>query len=739
MPAFSIGNKMLTIGFGTAGTYTVKASATDAGGHSASQSVTVIVDQVATSLASGLATTVTVTGASQQFTDPTVLDQFGNALLVQPAYTWVDTSYPVGAQLPTFSTSGTTTTVAFSHAGSYGLKAYVTGTAATAASLTVTTTATVSSTLSSITVAPATASVKAGATQQFTAQGFDQFHNLLATQPTFVWSTTAGTISSGGLFTAPSSAGNVTVTAKSGTVSGGASVTVTSNSTNSLGLNDSTLASLVQSLDTRDGSINRADMMQILRSVGASGTVSATDFADLKTLLGADATKLGILNYVEVLAGDVVNGNAANAHYQGQTLGNLAAGSSVTQLDDLVNKWFMGTDLPNPGSSVLPAQDVTYESVSGSLFPHAPTITDEHQGELGDCYFISSLGTIASSNPAAIENMIINNGDGTYTVRFYTGTYGGSTNSDGSYSDGFVNGTGTADYVTVNSMLPTYDGVLCFADMGASPTNTSNPLWIPLLEKAYAQWNETGNEERNNTNTYAGIEGGWMGTVDAQVLGHNATDYSMSSSYQQDMINALTSGKAVTIGTIGSSNSSDTLSYGLYGSHAYGVTGYNAQSGTFTLYNPWGFDQPTCSLTWAELQANTDGFVVANTSGTTPLNSAPAVKSAALSAGVAAAPLAAEASVSGLSGGSSSDTLLSQTAPAGTDATALNLFGTGGASASVATDAARTLFDRLGTGSEPLTFSQVHGDGPTSDSLAALNVDGLFADGNGVADAAFVG
>ena len=59
-------------------------------------------------------------------------------------------------------------------------------------------------------------------------------------------------------------------------------------------------------------------MIQILRSVGSSGTVSATDFADLKTIVGADATKLNIPNYVEVLAGDVVNGNPANAHYQGQ-------------------------------------------------------------------------------------------------------------------------------------------------------------------------------------------------------------------------------------------------------------------------------------------------------------------------------------------------------------------------------------------------------------------------------------
>ena len=33
--------------------------------------------------------------------------------------------------------------------------------------------------------------------------------------------------------------------------------------------------------------------------------------------------------YVQVLASDVVNGNAANATYQGQPLGNLAVGSSA--------------------------------------------------------------------------------------------------------------------------------------------------------------------------------------------------------------------------------------------------------------------------------------------------------------------------------------------------------------------------------------------------------------------------
>ena len=87
------------------------------------------------------------------------------------------------------------------------------------------------------------------------------------------------------------------------------------------------------------------------------------------------------------------------------------------------------------------------------------------------------MGTIAKSSPAAIQNMFIANGDNTLTVRFYTSS-------------------GTADYVTVDAMLPTYYGNLIFANEGASPSNAADKLWLPVVEKAYAQWNETGNEGR---------------------------------------------------------------------------------------------------------------------------------------------------------------------------------------------------------------------------------------------------
>ena len=188
--------------------------------------------------------------------------------------------------------------------------------------------------------------------------------------------------------------------------------------------------------------------------------------------------------------------------------------------------------------------------------------------------------------------MIVPNGDGTWTVRFYD--------------------NGKADYVTVNNELPTSGGTLVFDGYGYGTTDPPG-LWIALIEKAYAQWNETGNEGRNGTNTYAGIQGGWMADVDAQVLGH--AGFLLRSHQRQRLAGpGLRHDKqeAVTIGTDGQ----NSLPYGLYGGHAYAVTGYNASNQTFTLYNPWGFDQPTQSLTWAQLQATCEGFVAANAAGT---------------------------------------------------------------------------------------------------------------------------
>jgi hypothetical protein len=613
-----------TVAFSKAGTYGVAVTIQDTGGLTVSTTANVVVTPTLTYFSiAHIGGTGDVQGTTVQFSVSQCQDQFHNALGGTPALTWAAPSLPSGAATPSFATNGSVTTVTFKMAGYYSLTAR----APNAAGGVYATSLTVDQMFTSVALAPNALSVLLGATQQFTPLALDQFCQPLANQQMFNWTASAGTISGTGMFTAPSSGSNCTVTAKIGLLAGVATVTLLANPGK---LQDAALAALVAKLDA-DGSISRQDMIQILNTVAGNGPLGATDFSDLKEILYQSAT-LKTPGYVQVLAADVINGNLANATYQGQPLGNLAAGSSAAQLTKLINKWFYGTDRPAICNSSL-----VYQSVAGSLFPHVPSHADEYQGQLGDCYFISALGTLADSNPAAVENMFINNNDGTYTVRFYTGTYGTIYNyNDGSIGAGFRNSLVTADYVTVDCMLPVSStGKLGYADYGVNASNTGNSLWIALAEKAYAQWNQSGRAGRDDQNAYASIEGGWMATVDAQVLGYNATDYIMSTTSEQTAISALAAHQAVTIGT-GSWSGSGTQ-YGLYQNHAYAIIGYNASSDTFTLYNPWGNCQPG-QLTWSQLRATCTQLAVANTSGSVAIASAqssPAVHSRQVGAGLA--------------------------------------------------------------------------------------------------------
>ncbi len=712
-PSLAANGGAATVTFSKAGAYGLSVQANAAGGISVTRSVSMSVAQVVSGVKNVSTAAVNVWGTSVQLALPTFVNQFGGVMSVAPALMWSTTSLPVNAPAPVFTTNGSATTAAFAMAGYYTFNARV----ANAPSIAFATTVIVNQTLATITVSPNTASVLQGATQQFTPQALDQFRAPMANQQIFAWSASVGTISNSGLFTAPNSGSSCTVTVKSGTVAGAATVTLLANVGK---LQDASLTKLVQSLDA-DGSISRQDMIQILRSVSAVGTVNSMDFSDLKMILN-EAAMLNIPGYVQVLAGDVVNGNAANATYQGQALGNLTVGSSAAQLNNLIGKWFLGADHP-----ALCNTSLVYRSTSGSLFPHTPSHADEYQGGLGDCYLISALGTLADSNPAAIQNMIVDNGDGTFTVRFYTGTYGiGGYFSDGGISAGFTNNTGTADYVTVDRMLPTTStGVLAYADSGANYANTANSLWIPLIEKAYAQWNQTGKEGRDGQNAYASIQGGWMATVNAQALGHNATDYIMTTTNQQIAVNALAAKAAVTIGT----NSWSGTVNGLYSSHAYAIVGYSTSTQTFTLYNPWGSNQPG-QLTWSQLQATCSQLVVAGTSGSVPISGAvlqvAAVKISFFSGQISDFSGRISDAVAGTSLSESAATAFvsSDAAPAAAPSDSFSL----------AASASQELFDILGSNgeaqSQPMCLAgSAHGVLSASLVNATFAADGLLSQG----------
>ena len=527
--------------------------------------------------------TISVTNLDYSLT-ATGLDQFGLPMLEQPDFTWTVTAAPSGGQA-TVDSGSNNATFNFNKAGTYFVKA-------TSGSVVLNLKVNVGQAATSLAVTPGDLTIGNKAKQQLTAKALDQFGLPLTQQPSFTWTATGGTISTTGLFTAGNVTGTFSIGVRTGTLSATVSVEVIVPPTPN-GLHDPGLVSLVDTFYA-DQTLDRSEMIQLLRSAVDDGSVSATELADFRFLVST-TTPFNIPDYVRELASDVVTANPANRIFQGHSAGNLASGSSATLLNNLVDKWFLGADVP-----LISTAGVTYQTSTGNLFNGVPSRLDARQGQLGDCYFITSLAGIADRNPNAIRNMFIDNGDGTYTIRFY---------SVGS-------GTPKADYVTVDRRLPAYSNhTLAYSGYGKNVASTSTTLWIALAEKAYAQWNETGNEGRDGTNRYAAIEGGWMSNVNAPVLGYKSTNYTFSN--QQTLISALSAQQSVTLGT-----KTSVSTGGLNSSHAYIVTGYRSSTGKFTLYNPWGTSHPA-PLTWAQLQSNCSMFVVTNTSTLTCVASSP--------------------------------------------------------------------------------------------------------------------
>lgn len=328
-------------------------------------------------------------------------------------------------------------------------------------------------------------------------------------------------------------------------------------------INDYSVQSAVSD-SIKDGGISRGDMINILRSTKDWGAVDSWEVGDLRDVLN-DANAFGLADHVRVLGDKVVNGNIANTR---AGIGNLFAGSSATQMESLVGKWFLGNDRPDASG--------TYQKASGSLFQNGISFTDVNQGGVGDCYFMATLAAAAKDKPSAIQNMFIDNGDDTFTVRLFN--------------------NGKADYVTVDKYLPTSFGNAVYAGWGGGSYNeTDNELWVALAEKAYAQFNESGWIGQDNTNSYAGLNGGWMAPVMEQITGLDTSSQYASSITKQTLIDLTNSDKLLTVGFVHGGG------YGVVNEHAYTITSYNAASQTFHLNNPWG--NTHADVTWEQLLA----------------------------------------------------------------------------------------------------------------------------------------
>jgi len=334
----------------------------------------------------------------------------------------------------------------------------------------------------------------------------------------------------------------------------------------------------------RDNFLMRDDMLKLFKVVSSDNYVNTSELADLKDLL---STQLTTPIDTRFFLGKVVNGDRANGWYHGNTLGNLFDGASGLHLTRLVDKWFLGGDLPRLEAGT----NATYRKVSGQLFVSGPTFDDIDQGGDSDCYFLAALGEVAQHKPSLLQNMFISNGDGTFTVRFFKGS--------------------SSFFVTVNSFLPVNNnstGAQFAGWGGGSFTSAGNELWVALAEKAYAQLNESGWIGQDGVNSYPGIDFGWPADAFSHLSGKSATNRNFSMYPYTDpmvknmLLNDINGGKAIVVATKDGGTDADVV-----GNHAYQLVGYNATTDRFELRNPHGANgsKPVqLFLSFAQLKKN---------------------------------------------------------------------------------------------------------------------------------------
>jgi hypothetical protein len=331
------------------------------------------------------------------------------------------------------------------------------------------------------------------------------------------------------------------------------------------------------------GVLTYAGALAVLQDAAAQ-TMNATLFANL-TAAAKDLNVTGGVKaslYVQQIFDDVVLGNSANAWWNGGSntaskLGNLSATSTKAQFNDLIGKWFLGTDLPGvgPAPNQNGAYATAYKTYSLPLFTAAgPQLTDVNQGQLGDCWFLAAAAETALLDPSLIKKLIISDGNGIYSVEFQV--------------------NGKADYVTVNSELPTYTGNIGQWDGSQMEfANSTTSLWVELLEKGLAQLAEqgvtTGVQFGSGSDQYYELNAG-NGEGVTLLTGQACNGYSLAgesgaalTKLLGQMHTALAAGDDVMLGTSG-------LSVGgnLVADHMFAVTAVNASTGMVTLYNPWG-------------------------------------------------------------------------------------------------------------------------------------------------------
>jgi hypothetical protein len=205
------------------------------------------------------------------------------------------------------------------------------------------------------------------------------------------------------------------------------------------------------------------------------------------------------------------------------------------------------------------------EIPGGQLFVGGISPSDVAQGRLGDCFFLATLAGFAQTKPEVLREAIVDNGNGTFTARFFE--------VDSVYGHQPV-------YVTVDSDIPTLNGLPMYAQ------TPYGELWPAMLEKAYAKFR----------GSYGSIgNGGLPGEVVFALTGEAPSTRLValtSAKRTFERVNeALGKGKPVMVATLSDSLKPRSMPVaGIVPGHVYTVMRAFEQDGEkfIEVRNPWG-------------------------------------------------------------------------------------------------------------------------------------------------------
>ena len=506
------------------------------------------------------------------------------------------------------------------------------------------------------------------------------------------------------------------------------------------GLTDSSLKSDITTI-LNSGTCTQAQMTLVFEDLVAevqSGTVTSSQLSDLKTI-AANLGALGASSYVQYITNALVNGNIDNATWTGGgsavKLGNLAAGSSATVLSELSDKWFLGADDPSKTVSMSGSASftVTYKASADPLYgAGGPAMSDINQGDLGDCYLLSSLAEVANQDPNAILSMITDNGNSTYGVRFNFG--------------------GAVYYVTVDNTLP---------DGGAVFNNSPN-IWASIVEKAFAEWAGeyalNGWTSYNNSFTTIGNGGdpayaleaitGATSIRDIYANGSSWISYTMNNRLNwtgvwasetnaallSDIAASLAVGDDVELSSYTNATSGGKIT--LVADHAMSIYGFDAATNMVEIRNPWGTSGGSSVDTTFEISLQTllsagDIIAIDNAGTATSVTGASVAASSALQSMSKVKSFSVSDTAADIAAGLSSlkaETKLSSLTVTGTSgADTFNLTGlTAAATVNLGTDAGRATVTGLKATAAGL-------DSATSLNLGAASAYDMLTLGSGAA------